>query len=439
MSQSGSRDSIRNQFPWLALLERSTKPIFILQSSRRIRYVNPAWESATKCSAEDAYGRACVRSGRIDPLFRTFAPPPQARDGRLTRIRRAAPLAKGGPPWWDLTFIPFPDIEGVQGYLGTLEIVQPTPPIPPRKQSPAVAQFREVIAERYRQELFAGEESLMRKLRGQLRLAAQTQEPVWITGGAGAGKETAARVIHHHSAVREKAIVACDGKGVPGYLIDSILFGIGGIATAGHVGTLVIKNPECLPRDAQQRILDWLKIAPNPPRLINTSRYRAAECVASGTLINEYEADYSTFEITIPNLIDRTESWDQIVSRLPFNSMPELMETLRRCLWPGNIRELIETLHEASEVAGENQIGSEHLPRHYRERIFISENPKPLPEKSVSLDQVLEEVEKRMILMALRKARGNQTEAATALGIARARLGRRIEALGIDKSPTSST
>ncbi len=417
---------------WGALLGQSTKPLFVLYRTRRIQFVNAAWQTLTKCPAADAIGRACVRSGRIEPLFRTLAPPPEAKAGEIVRVRRAAPMAKGGPPWWDITFLPLSSCDGSAGYIGVIEIVQPAAPIPPRKMPQAVAAARERQAARFSFDLFAGESSEARRVRAQLRLAANSTEPAWIVGEPGSGKETAARAIHHHSANRERAFVACDCRGVQPYLLDSVLFGVGGVATAGRLGTLVLKSPASLPRDAQQRIIDWLHIAPLPPRLICTSSVPASIDVKTGKLREEFQADFSTIQVELLPLKRRMAELTRIVGAFPFSVSPGVISILASHDWPGNIRELHETLAESAEVAGEKPIAPEHLPRYIRERTSIAANPPPPKERRPGLDEVLEAVERRMIESALRNSKGNQTEAAALLGVFRTRLGRRIEALKIE-------
>lgn len=417
---------------WAALFEQSDTPIFVLYRSRRIRYVNAAWESLTKVRAADAIGRACVRSGRIDPIFRALAPPSEARSGAIVRVRRAAPLAKGGPPWWDLTFLPLATGDTVNGYIGTVRIVQPVAPIPPRKMPAVVGAARENQAARFSFDLFAGESAESRRIGEQLRLAANALVPVWIVGEPGSGKETLARVVHHNSPAREKSFVACDCRGLQPYLIDSILFGIGGLATAGRVGTLLLKSPEALPRDAQQRIVDWLHIAPMPPRIICASNRSVVDAVRSGRLLSEFHSEFSTLQLELPPLRNRKDELSRIVERMGFQTSAESAAILQAYAWPGNLHELHETLAEAAARAGEGPIAPAHLPRYLRDRAMIAANPAAPKDRALNLDDILAAVEKRMIETALRRAKGNQTAAAALLGVVRARLGRRIEALKIE-------
>jgi transcriptional regulator with PAS, ATPase and Fis domain len=77
----------------------------------------------------------------------------------------------------------------------------------------------------------------------------------------------------------------------------------------------------------------------------------------------------------------------------------------------------------------------DHLPRLIREKHLIASEPHPAAGKTWTLDGVLEAVEKRLIELALRKTGNSQTEAAELLGVFRARLWRRMEALAIPAPP----
>src|SRR5207253_5896942 len=97
---------------------------------------------------------------------------------------------------------------------------------------------------------------------------------------------------------------------------------------------------------------------------------------------------------------------------------------LRAYSWPGNLRELYEVLVGACLRAKGDTIEPGDLPFHLRHA--------PLPaEKPLSLDAVLEQVERRLIVQALRLAKNNKSRAAELLTIWRARLLRRMENLDI--------
>ena len=430
----------RRRFRWPALFQESARPAFVLNRNRRLRFVNAAWEALTGRAFADVAGRACARTGPTEPLFRALAPPPEAAAGPAVTVRRPAPPHDLGPPWWDVTFVPLRAADGTAGFLGLIDVVAPDPPAPPRKVPAVVAAVRGRHAAGFPFELFAGSSPDADRLLAQIRLAAETAAPVWVVGGPGAGKETLARVIHHQGAARERAFVGLDCGGVQPYLIEALLFGHGGLAASGRVGTLYLKAPAALPRDLQRRFADWLA-GPRPaPRLVCGAAAPAAEDVRAGRLLPEFHAHLSVLEIRLPPLRDRLADLPRLVDRLGERVgrpvVPaEVIAVLRAYHWPGNVRELADVLGEAARAAGGGPVSRDHLPRYVRERALLAADPLPAAEPRLDLDAVLTAVEKRLIELALRKAGGNQTDAAALLGIFRARIGRRIEALGIKGGP----
>jgi len=161
--------------------------------------------------------------------------------------------------------------------------------------------------------------------------------------------------------------------------------------------------------------------------------------VEAGTLIAPFHTVLSVLELRVPSLKERTDDLpkliDKLLDRIATRSKPKLADDVLPVLkaydWPGNVRELADVLDQAVRRAGDGLVKRDHLTRGLREKFLVASNP-PAPAGPVwTLDGVLEAVEKRLIELALRKAGNSQTDAAAALGIFRARLGRRIEALKI--------
>jgi DNA-binding NtrC family response regulator len=103
---------------------------------------------------------------------------------------------------------------------------------------------------------------------------------------------------------------------------------------------------------------------------------------------------------------------------------PEAVQALRTYTWPENLAELYEVLRAGCTRAKGERLAVEDLPFHVRAVPVSSDRPLPL-------DTLLQEVERRLIILALKQARSNKTKAAEILGIWRPRLIRRMQALGI--------
>jgi DNA-binding NtrC family response regulator len=240
-------------------------------------------------------------------------------------------------------------------------------------------------------------------------------------------------VVHSAGAARDRAFVAIDCSGLQPYLIESALFGHGGLGDTDRVGTVYLKEPSALPLDAQQRLADHFAEQPGT-RLVCGSVRTAAEAVAAGELVAVYHTALSVFELRVPALRDRLDDLPGLAARIVANRPLDAnaLPVLRAHNWPGNLRELVDVLTESAAAGGSGPILREHLPHDLRVRAGL---PRTQPTKPLDLDAILEAVEKRLIQLALRKANNHQTEAADLLGVFRARLARRLDALGIPVPP----
>ena len=433
-----SEPTRRNRWP--ALFQQAAQPAFILSSSKRIRFVNSAWETLTGVANAGAVGRACLRRGPTADLFRTLAPPPEASAGAVTTVRRAVPPKELGPPWWDVTFVPIKSADGIGGYLGLIHVVSAEPAGVKATVPAEAAAVRDAHARYFTIDLVNGVGPSAERFANQVRNAALSNAPVWLLGEPGSGKETVARVIHHTGPNRNRAFFGVDCAGIPWFLLETMLFGRGSLGESGKLGTLYLKDPAALPRDAQRHLTSWLAGPGSKVRLISGSTHTAMAEVKSGRLVSEFQSHFSLLEMTVPPLRERLSEFPQIVERIlarhPLPSgearaiAPEAMDVLTHYPWPGNLRELDEVI---ADVAEHNPIRAEHLPRVLREKSSLRASPPPKAEPGPKLDDVLAEVEKRLLGVALKKMNGNATKAAEWLGIARTRFLRRAEAFGLKK------
>lgn len=421
-------------FAWRAFFHHSTTPVFVLGKGRRLRYANPAWEKLTGTPLADALGMVCSARRHSSPLAAALAPTPEAMAGRPDRARRAAPTGRGGSPWWDVTFSPLAGDEGLIGIVGAITVVGEATPAAARKVPPAIHALRDRHAARFTFDLYAGTTPDADRFLAQLRHAATSAAPVWLVGEPGSGKETAARVLHHAGPRRERMFVALDCAGLQPFLVESLFSGHGGLAGSGHVGTVFVKEPTALTRDAQQRFADLFAAGePSTPRLVCGSAETAEAAAAAGRLVPDFHTALSVIELRLPPLRNRAADVPRFASQwVPGVSFdPATLDLLMTLPWPGNLRELRAVLNAASAAAGTGPVGREHLPWELRAAADPATTPPAGP--GVKLDATLETIEKRLITLALARTNGNTSKAADLLGIWRARLLRRVEALGLGK------
>jgi transcriptional regulator with PAS, ATPase and Fis domain len=429
---------------WSSLFQHSADPVFLLSRRRQLRYVNRAWEALTGKSGEDMRGMFCLplkkKGGQpLRTLLQALAPSPEVMEGRSVTLRRAAPPARVGPPWWDVTFVPLGDEAGPTAILGFIHVIEPAPgSAAAQGLSDALIALRQQTAARFCFDCLRSETAAMHRVEAQARLASRTKAPVWIAGEAGAGKESLARIIHFEGTTRDQTFLAIDCAGLQPFLIRTMLFGHTGQAGA-RLGAVYLKDPAKLPRDLQAELVDWVEEQESPPRIVVGSRDLLGDELKAGKLVEEFHAAFNVLEIRLPALRDRLDDLPRLAAAMlrrdvaagtaPPEIAAEALDLLRRHPWPGNLRELARTLREASAAASSHRIEPAHLPLEMRAGP-VKPAVKPLP----TAQAMLEQVEARLIRLALRRAKGNKAEAAERLGMTRGRLLRRIEVLKLEEA-----
>jgi transcriptional regulator with PAS, ATPase and Fis domain len=427
---------------WAALFQQTTEPVFLLNPRRRLRYVNRAFETVTKAHAEAVIHEYChPRKIQKDmpatrrALLQTLAPPPEVMAGRVMCVRRPVPPAKLGPPWWDINFVPLRDGDKLIGIVGLIVPVGvPASTAGGKGLSADLIALRQQVVERCSLALFESDSAAARHLHTRAKLAASTFAPVWLTGGPGTGKESLARAIHYHGTTRELAFAGVDCGGLQPYLIRSLLFGHNGLAETGRVGTIYLKSPESLPPDLQMELIEWAELLADQCRVIVGTTGKAE-------LPAEFRAAFGVIDLHLPALVERkndlpgllTASLEVEVGSAKPGMSQEAMAVLTSYEWPGNFRELHEVLRGAIRRANGVRIEAGHLPLAIRRAVTDAKATPPTirPPRQPKLGEVLEQVERRMIELALKKSRGDQTAAAELLGVYRSRLVRRVKALAL--------
>jgi transcriptional regulator with AAA-type ATPase domain len=435
-------------FRWQALFQRSTDALFLLDRQRRLRFVNRSWESLTGLAATDVRLLSCKRQrpaaagdAMPDVLAHVLCPPADVMRGAAGRARRRLPAGDGrGRRWWDVEFLPLRSGNQTVGFFGRIlpvaeEMSGAAAPLPEK-----LVDLRERVIRRYDVSLLDSTVPAVRRLAEQVRLAAGISVPVFLTGEAGTGKETLARVIHYYSAAGERPLATLDCTRLPPAAIAELLFGESGPAP-GRPGAFYLREPGQLPRDLQLRLCRVVAAAP-AVRVLAGCRMAPAEEVRDGRLLAELYAAFPLV-LEIPPLRERMADLSELVQRMLERASegrgsrasglsPEAREVVRDYRWPGNLRELYDALAAAQRHAHGPQVDIADLPAPLRLR--HAAGPAPLPERPLPLDSLLEQAERRLIELALRRARGHRGKAAETLGIWRARLLRRIEALGLDEA-----
>jgi DNA-binding NtrC family response regulator len=278
-----------------------------------------------------------------------------------------------------------------------------------------------------------------------VKKVAPANASVVITGQSGTGKEVVARAVHSLSQRKDKAFVALNCGAIPPTLIESELFGYERGAFTGadqrrlgnfelaHGGTLFLDEIGELPIEMQGkflRVLEERKVrrlgakseVEVDVRVICATNRDLKEEIKKGRFREDLYFRLHVFTIHLPPLKERREDVPLLVHHFieKFNGetgkhvqgvSPAAMDVLQNYAWPGNIRELRNTVERAMILTDGETIDEEHLPPDMRPT---------RPEAAmlrVPLGMQLRDVEKDYILASLQKNAGNKARTAELLGI----------------------
>jgi DNA-binding NtrC family response regulator len=287
--------------------------------------------------------------------------------------------------------------------------------------------------------------------------AAATAAPVLVTGETGVGKELVARAIHDYSVRAAEPFVAVNLAALPPTLIESELFGHERGAFTGassrragrfelaSAGTLFLDEIGDLDGALQTKLLRVLsdasfervggsEVLSARARIIAATNKPVRPSEEGTVLREDLYYRLAVLEIEVPPLRARRSDIPLLVAHAlqgsPARAVSEdAMDVLCAYDWPGNVRELVHVIQRAAVLGGEiidvASIEGLTVPR---------PSGKPgLSSSSQTLRDAVAELERRMIVEALERAKGNRSEAARQLAIGRPQLYAKMQEYGIGR------
>ncbi len=333
--------------------------------------------------------------------------------------------------------------------------------------------LKQQLRDRYRLDQLVGRSARMQEVFALIETVAPTSSTILVTGETGTGKELVARAIHALSRRASERFVAVNCGAIPEALLEAELFGhvrgaftgavsnrVGRVELA-HRGTLFLDEIGTMPGPLQAKLLRVLqqrevervgesRPVPVDVRVVAATNADLEEMVAQGTFREDLYYRLNVIPLRLPPLRERREDIPLLVRHFlvalgeqavpPRRDVTFSQEAMRRLMaydWPGNIRQLENTVERALALSPQRaQIDVSVLPAEIRGDVDVT-HPVPLvlPEGGFDLDRTLALVERGFVQQALARTEGNRSRAAELLGVKRTTLVekvKRLQRLGLE-------
>lgn len=300
-----------------------------------------------------------------------------------------------------------------------------------------------------------GESEIVKQLYSTIGKVANHDFAVLVTGETGTGKELVARAIHNNSGRKNKPFICVTCALLSSTLIESELFGYERGAFTGAVdskkgrlelangGTVFLDEIGEIAPAVQVKLLRFLErkeiervggthTIKVDVRIVTATNRDLSKEISKGNFREDLFYRLDGIRIHIPPLRERTEDipvltnyfledFSKQMGKTQKKISSQAMDLLRLYEWPGNIRELKNTMERAMVLGGGDMILPQDLPEEIRK--LTNRLPVTFPP--------LSQVEKEHIIRALKLVGGNKTQAAAMLRIGRATLYEKVKQYNI--------
>jgi len=349
--------------------------------------------------------------------------------------------------------------------------------------------LKRALKQRYNFPNIVGKSEKMLSVLDLVAQVAPSRSTVLISGESGTGKELIAKAIHSASTRVDKAFIPVNTGSIPVDLLESQLFGHvkgaftsaiaskKGLFEVADQGTIFFDEISTVSHETQAKLLrviqerEFMRLGGTETikvdvRILAASNEDLRKLVREGRFREDLYHRLNVISLQLPPLRERKEDIPLLVERFleafcKENAKPPraftlgAMKLLMDYDWPGNIRELENAVERAVVLSTQQAMDADLLPEGVRTReivkgvrLQLAEFLPPLPGEMggrsasppPSLFEILEEVERRIIMDMLERTNWNQTEAAERFQIPLSTLNQKIKRLGIEtrRRPTSA-
>jgi two-component system response regulator AtoC len=308
-----------------------------------------------------------------------------------------------------------------------------------------------------------GDSAKMAELGRTIRKVAEYKTTILVTGESGTGKELVARAIHGASPRKDGPFVAVNCGAIPESLLESELFGHKkgaftdavrdkrGLFTEASNGTLFLDEIGEMPIGPQVKLLRVLQEQQVRPvgstedetvdvRVVAATTRDLAQDVKGGRFREDLFYRLNVIHLTIPPLRERREDLPRLVDHFLARTntklgthvksvAPDAMKLITSYPWPGNIRELENTIERSVVLCEGDVLTAEGLPeRLLQNRDAVRE---VLQSGELSIKKTVRIIEEELIKRALEATLGNRTNAAKKLEISHRALLYKMKEYGV--------
>jgi two-component system, NtrC family, response regulator AtoC len=321
-----------------------------------------------------------------------------------------------------------------------------------------------------------GDSAALREVLQKVEQVAPTSSTVLLRGETGTGKELVAHAIHINSPREEKPFVRVNCASLAPGVLESELFGHEKGSFTGAVerrrgrfeladgGTLFLDEVGDLPMEVQIKLLRTLqereieRVGGNETikvdvRVVSATNRNLEKMIEEGEFREDLYYRLNVFPINLPPLRDRLEDLPILANHFIAKFARQMgvpasgasadgLAKLREYNWPGNVRELENIIERAMILARGAPLGAQHLDFGRRAQPANQSGPVPVTpaapaaaaavEDGKSLAERLLDSERKEIVAAVEKSRGNIASAARQLGINRSTLYYRLRKHGLE-------
>jgi len=306
-----------------------------------------------------------------------------------------------------------------------------------------------------------GESIPIRGLMSLIMKVSPTDSTVLILGESGTGKELVATSIYEQGLRKEKPFIKLNCAAIPEELLESELFGHEKGAFTGATafkpgkfdmandGTIFLDEIGDMPFNLQAKILrviqerEFYRVGGSKTikvdvRFIASTNKNLEQMVQEGKFREDLYYRLNVFTLHLPPLRERKEDISALVDQFVKASSQDVeitstaLQILMTYAWPGNVRELQNVIERAAVICEDGYIEPVHLPAHITGAFENAMQNIPTLSANKPLDERLAEIEKSIIVEALRKTGGVQIRATELLGINQRSLWHRIKKHNID-------